>query len=142
MLRQMNRFALIVTITCAGVSAFGLTGCSKQAAKQSSAPQGPSINDGLTDLRDMLKEAAASNTAPPTSQEEMVAFDAVHPVAGAFIQSEQIIYVWGSALKPNGGSAQKVVGYEPTCTTTGGQVLLENGDIKQVSAAEFQQLQK
>jgi hypothetical protein len=90
----------------------------------------------------MLKEAAASNTAPPTSQEELVAFDAVHPVAGAFIQSEQIIYVWGSALKPNGGSAQKVVGYEPTCTTTGGQVLLENGEIKQVSAAEFQQLQK
>jgi hypothetical protein len=139
---RMNRLALIVTIACVGASSLGLTGCSKPADTQSSAPQGPSINDGLTDLRDMLKEAAESNTAPPTSQEEMVAFDAVHPVAGAFIQSEQIVYVWGSALKPNGGSAQKVVGYEPTCTTTGGQVLLENGEIKQVSAAEFQQLQK
>jgi hypothetical protein len=139
---RMRRLALILTIACAGTSSLGLTGCSKPAATQSSATQGPSINDGLTDLRDMLKEAAGSNTPPPTSQEEMVAFDAVHPVAGAFIQSEQIIYVWGSALKPDGGSAQKVVGYEPTCTTTGGQVLLENGEIKQVSAAEFQQLQK
>jgi len=142
MLCRMNRLALIVTIAFVGASSLGLTGCSKPAGTQSSAPQGPTINDGLTDLRDMLKEAAESNTAPPTSQEEMVAFDAVHPVAGAFIQSEQIVYVWGSALKPSGGSAQKVVGYEPTCTTTGGQVLLENGEIKQVSAAEFQQLQK
>jgi len=122
----------------AATLALAAGGCG--GGRQAVAPPAP--NDGLVDLREMLRRTAAAGEPVPTSAADLRALDAAYPAAGRFIATGQVVYLWGCRLSDKPESATRVVAFEKAAATEGGFVLLQDGTIRQVTAAEFAQLAK
>ncbi|NBV44398.1 MAG: hypothetical protein EBR86_01855 [Planctomycetia bacterium] len=120
-----------------GGLAAGAIGCGGGSTKKDPAQLGPTPNDGLTDLQRLLEAVKAGQQKAPTSAAEMAAIEPLFPVAGAFVQNGSIEYVWGAKLANGPDAAKRLVGFETKSPKEGGFVLLQDGTLKQVSAAEF-----
>jgi hypothetical protein len=96
--------------------------------------QGPTAKQALEDVAAMLKAAEEERKRPPAKAADLQPYEGPFLSATLGIQQNRITYVWGAGLKP-GGTA--VVAYEPKAETEGGWVLLQDGTVKEVSAAEF-----
>ena len=70
------------------------TGCSAQKAA-TEKPAGPTAADGLTNLRDLFRQAAAGKVTLPKSLAEFTALEPFYPVAGPFVLAGDISCVWG-----------------------------------------------
>jgi len=116
-------------------------GCGGTKTKDVST-SGPKANDGLTDLKTLLDSVKAGQQKPPKSAAEMAAIEPMFPVAGAFIQNGSIEYVWGAKFADGADAAKRLVAFEAKAAAEGGLVLLQDGTIKEVSAAEFSGLEK
>lgn len=117
-------------VTCALLVGLLVAGCgdSKPVAQKVTG------KDKLEEFGHMLKNLANDKIPPPASAAELGNVDALIPNTVEDLKSGEIVYVWGSKL--SGGSA--VVAYEKKAATDGGYVLLQDGTVKQMSAAEFQ----
>lgn len=120
----------------------GAGGCGGGSKGKDPSQAGPSPNDGLTDLKNLLEAVKAGQQKAPTSAAEMAAIEPLFPVAGAFVQNGSIEYVWGAKLADGPDAAKRMVGFETKAAKEGGFVLLQDGTLKQVSAAEFAGLTK
>ena len=102
-------------------------------------PPPPSAGDGLKQLaevyryRDYMKMPVARSLADLTEH-----WDAM---ADAYprIESGEYVVHWGVGITTG---ASRVVAYEKQAPASGGAVLLGDGTVKQVTAAEFQALTK
>ena len=115
----------------------GSSGCGSGTTKKDPSQLGPAPNDGLADLQRLLEAVKAGQQKAPTSAAEMAAIEPLFPVAGAFVQNGSIEYVWGAKLANGPDAAKRLVGFETKSPKEGGFVLLQDGTLKQVSAAEF-----
>lgn len=107
-----------------------------------SSTQGPVTNDALSDLKTLLEAVKSGQQKAPKSAAEMAAIEPMYPAAGAFIQNGSIEYVWGTALASGPDAGKRMVGFETKAAKEGGFVLLQDGTLKEVSAAEFGGLEK
>lgn len=117
-------------------------GCGGAKGPKDPATMGPKPNDGLTDLKTLLDAVKAGQQKAPKSAAEMAAVEPMFPAAGAFIQNGSIEYVWGATLASGPDAGKRMVGFETKAAKEGGFVLLQDGTVKQVSAAEFSSLEK
>ena len=100
--------------------------------------KGPTANDGLVDLQRMLKELGEGSQKLPKNQAELAAIDPIYPTAAAFIQNGQVIYFWGTPINASApNAATTVIAHESKTETEGGFVLLQDGNIKEMTADEF-----
>lgn len=93
----------------------------------------------LEDFGQMLKSIAGDGKKPPSKLAEFDPFEPMAPVGGPALRGGEIVYLWGSAYSAAG---EKVLAYEKKVPTEGGFVLLENGQVKSVSASEFGSMPK
>lgn len=100
----------------------------------------PTPNDGLVDLREMLRRTASAGEPVPKSPADMRALDAAYPAAGRFIGTGAIEYVWGTRLADGGDAGRRIVAFEKGAADAGGFALFQDGTIRQVTAAEFKAL--
>jgi hypothetical protein len=119
------------------VAAVGsMSGCNRSGS-------GVAIDTGgkaaLEDLGQLLKSLADEGRKPPTKLADLESVEPMIPVAGPAIRSGDIVYLWGTAYA-SGGTL--VVAYEKKAQTDGGFVLLQDGTVKQMTAAEFQSAPK
>ncbi len=134
----LRTVALVITVAVVLPLASGCGG----GGKKEGAQQGPAPNDGLVDLKTLLDAVKAGQQKAPKSAAEMAAIEPMFPAAGAFIQNGSIEYVWGAKLSDGPDAAKTVVGFEAKAAKEGGFILLQDGTVKQVSAAEFGGLTK
>jgi len=128
----------ILRCTLMAVVAVAAGGCGRGAA-----PAGaPGPDAGLVDLREMLRQRKAAGQAVPASAADLRALDAAYPAAGRFIGSGVIEYVWGAGLAAGPDAASRLLAFETAAATAGGQVLTQDGAIRQVTADEFAALRK
>jgi len=82
---------------------------------------------------------------PPTKLADLAQYRETAPLAYESIRTGAVVVVWGVAM-PGEGDAGKgttdVVAYEKDASTAGGFVLLHNGTVKKMSAAEFNAAKK
>lgn len=116
----------------AAVLAFG-AGCG-DTASVNPQDQGPSTKDALEDLAALLKASAEEKKRPPANLAGLEPYEGVYLSATLGIHQKRIVYLWGTAL--TGGTA--VVAYDANIASAGGFVLLQDGTVKEMSAAEFQ----
>lgn len=122
--------------------AMAVVGCGGGGGPKDPATTGPKPNDGLQDLKTLLDAVKSGQQKAPKSAAEMAAIEPMFPAAGAFIQNGSIEYVWGTALASGPDAAKRMVGFETKAAKEGGFVLLQDGTLKEVSAAEFGGLEK
>jgi hypothetical protein len=124
----------------AAVAALALlvTGCGGKGDSGGGASGGggtPSGKEALTSLADLLKDFAARNAKPPARIADVEAVEPVFPGAYIGLKRDDIVYYWGNGI--NAGNGGTVIAHEKTADSGGGWVLMQNGDVKQMSADEF-----
>lgn len=123
-------------------TAIAAAGCGGGGGPKDPATTGPKPNDGLQDLKTLLDAVKSGQQKAPKSAAEMAAIEPMFPAAGAFIQNGSIEYVWGTTLGSGPDATKRMVGFETKAAKEGGFVLLQDGTLKEVSAAEFGGLEK
>jgi hypothetical protein len=111
--------------------------CSAKTATRQAAT-GPTVADGLGNLRDMFRQAAAGKATLPKSAAEFTAVEPFYPVAGPYVLSGAIDCAWGAGLKEGvAAAAAKRLAWDKGAAEAGGWVLFQDGTIREVTAAEF-----
>jgi hypothetical protein len=98
---------------------------------------GPTAADGLTNLRDLFRQAAAGKATLPKSLTEFTAVEPFYPVAGPFVLSGDITCAWGAGLKEGAEAAKRILAFETQAAKEGGWVMFQDGTIREVTAEEF-----
>ena len=107
------------------------TGCN--SAKTSGAIDGgPKV--ALEELGQTLKMLAGEGRKAPTKPAELDALEPMMSVAVPMIRSGDLVYVLGAGYVAGG---TQVVAYQKQAAAEGGFVLLQDGTVKNLSAAEF-----
>ena len=110
-----------------------VVGCGGGASSSGGAT-GPTEEATLQDLSALLKTLGEQKKRPPTKLAELDSYEPVFMAAYKGVESKSVVYVWGSAITP-GGTA--VIAYDAKVEASGGYVLLEDGNVKKMTAAEF-----
>lgn len=106
------------------------------ACGKSTPPAPPPANpaEGLKELGDVYKYRAGQRLPPPARIEDLFDQEPSLPNAWPSIQDGRIVVVWKAGYAP--GSSD-VLAYEKDAPASGGQVLLRNGTVKQMTADQF-----
>ena len=87
------------------------------------------------DLAELLKEIKTNGGKVPAANSDFAPHDAMHPAAGALSINGTIIYLFGATVDTN-ETALKLVAMQKDADKSGGWVLLSNGEVKDLPAAE------
>ncbi len=133
----MNVYQSIVrsALVAAAVLVVG-AGCTAQKTATEKLA-GPTAADGLTNLRDLFRQAAAGKAALPKSLTEFTAVEPFYPVAGPFVLSGDITCAWGAGLKEGAEAAKRILAFETQAAKEGGWVMFQDGTIREVTVEEF-----
>jgi hypothetical protein len=88
----------------------------------------------LTELGEVLKMQAAEGKKPPAKLTDMAEIEPLLPSAGPALRNGEVVYFWGS---PYAAGSTTVIAHEKKAPTDGGYVLLQDGTVKSMTAAEF-----
>jgi hypothetical protein len=122
--------------TAIGVMLALTAGCSSTNSPQN--PTGPTVGDDLVEVAGLLKDYAGEFNRGPTKLADLTKNQPLYPRGYQAIQAGQIVVIWGVKVRLDGSGPSNVVAYEKNAEAQGGSVLLENGELKKMSTAEFQ----
>jgi hypothetical protein len=119
------------------VLAAGLIGCSS-SDKPSGSSGPPTSTDALQQVADMIRDYASANGRPPAKAADLAGMKNLYNIGYQAVESGDVVVIWGAGVAgEGGGGSESVVAYEKKVPDSGGAVLLENGTVKQMTAAEF-----
>lgn len=123
----MRRFVMwaVVCLVVAG-------GC-RSGASNKPASEGDN-EQALKELGEVYQYLAYEKRNPPVRATDLEEHEGSLQVALPKVRSGELVVAWGAGYTPGSGG---VLAYEKDAPTSGGKVLLRNGTVKQVSAAEF-----
>jgi hypothetical protein len=113
-----------------------LAGCS--SARKGGASSAPTREDELREVATMLTLLGGSGKGY-SKPADLAAFEAGCPLGYQAVRTGAIVIVPGASRPGEGdkGGTDAVVAYEKAVPTEGGLVLLHNGKVKSMTAAEF-----
>lgn len=117
------------------IAASCLSGCGSPPAKPEGATGTPTAKEALLNLVDLLNHFDAAKKKPPARIADVEPLDPVFPAAYLGLVRKEVIYVWGTPLDPAGGGT--VMAYEQKAEDSGGWVLMQDGTLKEMTAADF-----
>ena len=126
----------IAQLTLGFALASCLTGCSSGTSNNSGPP---SNADALNEVANMIREYAAShNNRPPSKASDLAAYKNQYTIGANAIDAGDVIVLWGASVAgEGGGGSETIIAYEKSAPDSGGAVLLQNGTVKKMTAAEF-----
>jgi hypothetical protein len=110
-----------------------LTGCGGGSGSVS-VPADATAQAALEELGSVIKSAADQKQRPPGKPADLDKYEPIAMAGVSAVAQKKVVYLWGAGYKP-GGTA--VVAYAATAPDQGGPVLLEDGTVKEMTAAEF-----
>jgi hypothetical protein len=116
--------------------AFATLGCSSTPPTGGEAVA--SRTEELNDVAGLLRMSSGPGGKGPGKVQDLAKFESGYPAGYAAIKSGDIVVVWGVTMGGEGDTGtEEVVAYDKKVPTDGGMVLLVNGKVKQMTAAEF-----
>jgi hypothetical protein len=101
------------------------------------APPPPSGAEGLQEMVGVYKYIEYSKLPPPRKPEDFNDFVDSMPTAIQRVKDGEYVVAWGAGRSAAPGASGQILVYEKKAPTEGGAVLLRDGTVKQVTAAEF-----
>lgn len=105
----------------------------------------PKAGGGGSDHRAALEEVAEvyqhfrdSKKRAPTRLADLRPLSPIAPSGLPALENGDCIAVWGAGLSDAPGAGQAVLVYDKNVPQQGGYVLMQNGDVKKMTAQEFQ----
>jgi hypothetical protein len=127
---KLASVALFVVSTCC------LLGCGGPGSGTTlDAPGG--ANEAIVEVRDMILDSSVMGTSLK-KPEDAVNFEGKFPKGAAAVKDKTIVIVWGVGFKEGiAPENAKLVAYEAKTPNDGGWIVKDNGEIYQVTAADF-----
>ena len=126
-LRSAAATATLAVIAAAGCSSSGTPG-------QSPAP---GVSDNLSEVAGLLRDYTTEFQKGPGKLADLAKNQPLYPRGYQAVKAGTIVVVWGVRMPQQGQGGTGVIAYEKKAETEGGAVLLENGEVKNLSASEF-----
>jgi hypothetical protein len=113
-------------------------GCS--SSKKGGDAQAPGVADHLHEVATLLRSYGGQSGRGPGKPADLARYESGAPLGYLAVKSGEIIIVPGATMPGEGekSGTEAIVAYEKNAPTAGGYVLLHNGTVKQMTAAEFQ----
>ena len=133
---QQLRVVLVAFVCVLGAAA----GCSGPGGKGETPPQ----QTTLQDVADMIRAGTKPNGQGPTKLSDLDRVKDMYPRGYEAVKSGEVVVLWGMAVKGEGemGKGGEVIAYEKDAPNNGGYVLLSGGEVKKMTASEFQSAPK
>jgi hypothetical protein len=124
------------------ISAFvllaALVGCSSQSDQQGA--QGPGKEAILLEVGGLIRSYSGETGRGPQKATDFAKYENAYPLGYAAVKAGDMVVVWGAKVAGEGearSAPANVVAYEKQAPSEGGLVLLQNGEVKKMSAAEL-----
>jgi hypothetical protein len=78
-----------------------------------------------------------SQKPPPQSIKDVEALNAALPAAISSVRSGDVVIYWGAGLSDDPEAASTVLAYQKQVPENGGEVLMQDGNARKMTAAEF-----
>lgn len=134
MIRSCTRAVCSALVCCTLV--VSLLGCGR-ADEEPKSVLGPSSEQAMKDLKAMLEQMEKEKQPMPRGVQDLTAFGPAFPAAEVFLQNGAITYAWGTKISTAGAAAETVIAFESNADKEGGFVLMQDGNIKKMTAEEF-----
>jgi len=110
-------------------------GCGSKTGGGSETPA--AVNE-LREVESILRSFPPARKGP-SKLADLAPFEQTQSVGYQAVKSGSVVIVWGATMPGEGSlsGSEAIVAYEQKAPTEGGYVLLQNGTIKQLTAAEF-----
>jgi len=106
-------------------------------ARAPQPPPPPSGEDGLKEMVGVYKYIEYSKLPLPRKPEDFNDYVDSMPIAFYRVKDGEYVVAWGVGRSASAGAGEQVLVYEKKTPTEGGAVLLRDGTVKQMTAAEF-----
>lgn len=126
---KWGRLLLIV------VCSLPMVGCGGLPDEEPKSLLGPSSEQALVSLKDMLQGIEKEKAPMPRSIADLSQWGPGYPAAEVFLQSGEVNYAWGTKI--DSGKADVMIAFEKNAPQEGGFVLMQDGTVKKVTAEEF-----
>jgi len=100
-------------------------------------PPPPSAEEGLKELVGIYKYIEYSKLPIPSKPDDFNDYIDTMPNGLARVKQGDYVVAWGVGRSAAPGAANQILVYEKKAATEGGAVMLRDGTIKQMTAAEF-----
>ena len=99
----------------------------------------PDAKNALLDLAQLLNGLAAGNIPPPKEDADFVNYDVEHPAIATLIANKTVLYNYGTTTASS-ASGTSWIAMQSNAKETGGWVLLDNGEVKDMQASDVSAL--
>jgi hypothetical protein len=114
---------------------FWASGC---GADRTAGPPPASTADALKEIAKVYEYLAHERQPPPSGLKDLEEYrDPALLNSWSKLESGEIVLVWRAGYAKAGAAAKKVLAYEKEAPTKGGAVLMQDGTVKEMTAAEF-----
>jgi hypothetical protein len=129
LVRQLTAFAVGLGL---------VVGCSSRGPGHGEAGS-PAVIP-LQEVADLLRSSASVANRPAARLADFDQFQSIYSKGYDAVKTGEVIVLWGATIKGEGekGGDEAVAAYEKAAPTSGGYVLLTSGEVKKMTAAEFQ----
>jgi hypothetical protein len=132
--RQLPRVRVLLVILFVTAT----VGCGSDPSKRDpNVNYGPSNKDMLIDFGAMLKAYIKENKRAPSKVADFDRYAPAFSGAEEGLRTKTVIYQWGQPISTDAKAAGTVLAYEKEAEASGGWVLMQDGNIKKMSADEF-----
>jgi hypothetical protein len=127
-------------IVAAAALVASAAGC-QQSSTAPVAPKAQSADASLNELAQLFQAFAQEKKRPPKDMADLASITPEPPAATLGIQEGKIVVLWGGSYV-TGSAGSVILAHETAAPTKGGYVLLQDGTVKKMTAAEFQSAPK
>jgi len=129
-----------VTALCVAISL--VVGCSSSGPGHGEAGS-PAVIP-LQEVGDLLRAVPGSANRPAARLADFDPFQSMYSKGYDAVKTGEVIVLWGATIKGEGekGGDEAVAAYEKSAPSAGGYVLLTSGEVKKMTAAQFQSAPK
>ena len=111
--------------------------CAQGCARAPLPPPAPTGAEGLQEMVGVYKYIEYSKLPLPRKPDDFNDFVDSMPAALQRVKDGEYVVAWGVGRSAAAGAGGQVLVYEKKAPTEGGAVLLRDGTVKQMTAAEF-----
>jgi hypothetical protein len=132
--RTISVLIALLPLLGAGCSGAGGGGGSGQTAQEAV----------LYEVADMLRGATRPDGRGPAGLADLKGSQSIFPHGYQAVKSGDVVVLWAAGVKGEGEAAKggDIVAYEKDAPANGGYVVLTSGEVKKMSASEFQSAPK
>lgn len=126
----------VSVLGCLVVACGAMVGCGSGSQPGAGAP--PESQTAM-EVAGLIRAYSGENGKGPQKAADLKKYELGYPLGLAAVQSGQIVVLWGGTVagEGGGGGKEEVVAHEKDVPTAGGYVVLQNGQVRKMTAAEF-----